>query len=217
MAPGVMDGTTDGATGVFRLHADTPDTWAPAAAMNIGELLSDHAHCELKAAASAMTLLRRNVHRPGLALALAGLVREETEHLHRVVRELTERGEALRPDAPSPYAEGLHRAAADTRRGGDPYLDALMVSTLIELRSHERFTCLIACDALATLHPLYRALEQAEARHGEMFVDLARQAFPDDLVEARFVELADAEAAVIGAAPFGHRVHSGPPGPSVGR
>lgn len=207
--PATTTGAVDPA--VFRLAWSTPASWAPAVAAEPGRLLSDHAHLELKAAASAMTLLRRNVDRPGLDLALCGLVREETEHMHRVVRALHERGEPLLPDRPSPYAEGLHRVAADSRRGRETYLDALLVSALIEMRSHERFERLLECVAVADLHPLYRALGSAEERHGELFVELALQACDGALVAGRFAELAALEGEVAATAPFDYRIHAGPP------
>ena len=44
---------TDGWT----LRSTTPDTWAADAARDVLALLSDHAHCELKAAHSALALV----------------------------------------------------------------------------------------------------------------------------------------------------------------
>ena len=197
---------------VFRLRWKTPDDWAAAAAADVGALLGDHAHCELKAAASAMALIRRNPGRAGLASRLALLIREESEHLSRVLRELALRDQALRPDAPSPYAEGLHRLTRASRRGDQGvYLDALLVSALIEMRSHERFERLGACPALADLAPLYRALGEAEARHGNLFLELAREAHDAHVVAARFDVLAEGEGVLIASLPCGPRVHSGPP------
>ena len=193
----------------FALAAPTPAAWADAAARDPLALLSDHAHCELKAAANAMTLLKRNPTRPGLALRLMPLVREETEHLHRVLRELDQRGSHLDHDTPNPYASRLQGTARTTSRHGQAYLDALLVSALIELRSHERFECLAACPALADLHPLYAALREAEARHGELFTRLALEAHDEELVEARFAELAQVESTVLAELAPGSRVHSG--------
>ena len=42
----------------MKLAGRTPEAWARAVAADPAALLSDHAHCELKAAASAMTMLR---------------------------------------------------------------------------------------------------------------------------------------------------------------
>ncbi len=196
----------------FTLLSATPAAWADAVAADVPALLSDHAHCELKAAASAMALLKRNADRPGLGLRLAPLIREESEHLHRVLRELSDHGRELGRDLPNPWAEGLSKAAREQRGGRFSYLDALLVSALIEMRSHERFACMRASAALAELHPLCDALGAAEERHGRLFVDLALEAHPADQVRERFDALAQVEARLIESVPFAYRVHSGPPG-----
>jgi tRNA 2-(methylsulfanyl)-N6-isopentenyladenosine37 hydroxylase len=206
-----MSGGTMAAAAPFALASRTPATWAPSAARDLQALLSDHAHCELKAAASAMTLLKRQAARPGLALRLAPLIREEAEHLQRVLCELAGRGWPLLPDGPSPYMRGLLAAAGAPRRREEGYVDGLLVSALIEQRSHERFERLLECPALAELEPLYRPLAEAEARHGALFVDLACEAVPCEVAARRHAELAAAEAALIAGLPAGPRIHSGPP------
>lgn len=218
------------------LASTTPPAWAAVAARDLPALLSDHAHCELKAAVNALTMCKRNPDRAGLPLRLSLLAREETEHCHRVLRELAERGLPLLPDAPSPYGEGLHRLARESRRGsavpalrpvaaGEPggaagasrpaspgLLDQVLVSALIELRSHERLAALAACPALGALAPLYRAFCEAEARHGELFLAVACELAPAEVVERRFAELARGEAALLSSLPCGPRVHSGTAG-----
>ncbi len=193
------------------LASETPASWAEAVAADVPALLSDHAHLELKAAASAMTLLKRHPQRPGFARRLAPLIREETEHLQRVLRELDVRGAMLRPDAPSPYAAGLLAAAGAPRRRAGGLLDSLLVSALIEQRSHERFERLRACPALSELAPLYGSLAESEQRHGRLFLELAAEVAPRPDVERRWRELADAEARLIAGLPFDFRIHSGPP------
>jgi tRNA-(ms[2]io[6]A)-hydroxylase len=195
------------------LASRTPASWAAAVARDVPALLSDHAHLERKAAASARALLRRHAGRPGLAGRIAPLVREELEHARCVLHELARRGEALRPDRPSPYARGLLAAAGAPRRRADGYVDSLLVAALVELRSHERFVRLLECPALADLHPLYRGLADAEARHGGLFLELAAAAQPGAGLRARFDALAAAEAELIAGLPFAHRMHAGPPEP----
>jgi tRNA 2-(methylsulfanyl)-N6-isopentenyladenosine37 hydroxylase len=195
----------------FALGSTTPASWAPCAARDIPALLSDHAHCELKAAASAMTLLRHHGSRPGLAVRLLPLVREEFDHFQRVLRELALRGVALAPDRPSPYTRGLLAAAGAPRKRGDGYVGALLVAALIELRSHERFERMLECEALEGLHPLVAPLAEAEARHGQLFLELACEAEPEPQVREAFERLATAEARVLAEAPAGPRVHSGAP------
>jgi tRNA-(ms[2]io[6]A)-hydroxylase len=195
----------------FALASRTPESWAPAAVADLQALLSDHAHCELKAAASGMTLLRRHGGRSGFVARIAPLVREEFDHFQRVLRELSTRGWELLKDRPSPYSRALLAAAGAPRRREDGLLDALLVSALIELRSHERFERLLECEAAAALHELVAPLAEAEARHGELFLDLARELAPEPELQARFAELARGEAAALAGAPPGPRIHSGPP------
>ena len=195
----------------FSLASRTPPGWAPAAVADLQALLSDHAHCELKAAASGMALLRRHGGRAGLVARLAPLVREEFDHFQRVLRELAARDWELQPDRPSPYTRALLAAAGTPRRRADGIVDSLLVAALIELRSHERFARLLECVAAASLHDLLAPLAEAEERHGEVFLELALQAAPQAEVRARFAALAEAEAAALARAPAGCRVHSGPP------
>src|SRR6185436_7326128 len=130
------------------------------------------AHLELKAAASALALLRRHGGQLDLAARLVPLIREELEHLQRVLQQLQRRGEAWQADRGSPYVSGLLAAAGRPRRRLDGYLDSLLVAALIERRSHERFERLLQCPVLAELHPLYATLAEAEARHGAVFIEL---------------------------------------------
>lgn len=190
---------------------ETPPSWAPAVSAHPVDLLSDHAHCELKAAASAMTLLKRSPDKRGMALRLAPLVREETEHLHRVLRELDARGSGLGDDLPSPYASGLLSFARRTCAHDGAFLDSLLVSALIEARSHERMALLAGCEELAELSTLYRSLCEAEARHGALFAELALEHHDESAVRTRWEALAGFEGELLAGLPFAPRMHSGPP------
>jgi tRNA-(ms[2]io[6]A)-hydroxylase len=197
--------------GDWLLAAPTPGDWAGAVAADVPALLSDHAHLELKAAVSALALLRRHGRQLDLAARLVPLIREEFEHLQRVLQQLQRRGEPWAADRGSPYTDGLLAAAGRPRRRLDGYLDSLLVAALIERRSHERFERLLECPALADLHPLYAALAEAEARHAALFIELALQAAPRTQVAARWQQLAAAESELIAALPCEPRIHSGPP------
>lgn len=190
----------------------TPASWALESARDLIALLSDHAHCELKAGANAMTMLKRNPNRPGFALRLAPLIKEECDHLHRVLREIEKRGGVLAQDAPNPWAAGLHAAARQlppVRLPHGGFLDVLLISGLIEIRSHERFERLAECEAMRDLEPLYSDLCESEARHGRLFQQLAQEIFPATAVEERFAVLAEEEAALMESLAPGPRIHSG--------
>src|SRR5262249_28941829 len=105
-----------------------------------------------------------------------------------------------RPSAPP---EGAPASAL-----GDRSVDEMLVCALIEARSHERFERLAAALAAQPPRGLYPHLCAAEARHGALYVDLAREAAAGD-VDARLGELAAHEAAVVARPGLPLRMHSG--------
>ncbi|HCE40221.1 MAG TPA: tRNA-(ms[2]io[6]A)-hydroxylase, partial [Alcanivorax sp.] len=66
-----------------------------------------HAHCEKKAASTALNLMFRYVDRPELLDNLSQLAREELLHFEQVVGMMRERGVTYDHLSPSRYAQGL--------------------------------------------------------------------------------------------------------------
>jgi len=188
------------------LHA-TPPEWAERALARPLELLSDHAHCELRAAASAQGIITHNASLPRLVDRLGALAIEEMQHFRRVVALLRELGGELEPRGANPYAEGLISGSLATR--GSVLLDRLLIAGLIELRSHERFSLLARAATEPRVRALYAELLPSEEGHGRLFWALARDGFGAERLAARARELAELEASVVRALPFAPRVHSG--------
>src|SRR5277367_5080422 len=126
------------------LKVPTDDSWAAAAMRDVDAILVDHAHCELKAASNALSLVARQPSEADLAHALADIAREEIDHFQRVVAELARRGVALGPPPVDAYAGALRRAAGALARGPavTALVDRLLVAAVIEARSCERFQLL---------------------------------------------------------------------------
>jgi tRNA 2-(methylsulfanyl)-N6-isopentenyladenosine37 hydroxylase len=190
------------------LKSRTDAAWFETSRRDLGALLSDHLHCERKAAENALSLVRRYSGSATLVGRLTRLAHEETSHLVQVAALLDERGLPLRPDTPNHYARGLLALV----RGNEPgrRMDALLCAALIEARSHERLSLLaegFAAGGEAELGEIYAALANAEDRHAELYVELAREGARED-VDARLAELAAREAEILAAAPPGSRVHS---------
>src|SRR5918912_1081454 len=118
----------------------TPHTWITQAVERFDEVLVDHAHCEKKAAAHALSMLAAFPEVPGLARAMARLAREEAGHLAQVLAIMHRRKLELGRDAGDPYAQGLQRLLRTPR--SERLLDQLLVSALIEERSRERLQLL---------------------------------------------------------------------------
>ena len=186
------------------LKVPTDGAWAATALREADAVLVDHAHCELKAASNALSLVARHPGDPALAQALTDLAREEIEHFQRVMTVLAARGVPLGPPPVDAYAAALRRAAhvLPRRPSVTGLVDRLLVAAVIEARSCERFQ-LLAEEARgrdgSELHELWQELLAAEARHYRTFVDLAVQAATGDrpTVVARLDELAEAEGAIV--------------------
>ena len=63
------------------LGCGTDPRWLPFALGHLDEVLIDHAHCEKKAAATALKLIADHADRPALVRPLARLAQEEQQHL----------------------------------------------------------------------------------------------------------------------------------------
>src|SRR5262249_55192789 len=153
------------------------------------EVLVDHAHCEKKAAAHALSMLAAFPQTPGLPRAMARLAREESGHLAQVLALLEKRGLTLGRDPGDPYAQSLQALVRQPAR--ERLLDRLLVSALIETRSEERLRMLASGLRDAELRHFYARLAEAELGHGELFVRLARKNCAQ--VEERLDELLRAE------------------------
>lgn len=70
------------------LLCETPDQWVKSALDNIELMLIDHAHCEMKAASSAMTYIYRHPDKHDLVTRMSKIAREELVHFEQVMRIL---------------------------------------------------------------------------------------------------------------------------------
>jgi tRNA-(ms[2]io[6]A)-hydroxylase len=190
------------------LRSSTSPRWFAQSSRDLLSLLSDHLHCERKAAENALSLVRRYPHRGTSVESLSRLAHEETSHVVQVALIIAERGWTPRADTPNHYARGLF---AEVRaREPERLLDSLFVAAFIEARSHERLL-LLARGFEETGEPelasFYGVLANAEDRHAEIFLELARPLVPAAEYDARLAELAEREAEIIGALPHVPRVH----------
>jgi tRNA-(ms[2]io[6]A)-hydroxylase len=181
--------------------APSSEAWLRAACADLDTLLIDHAHCEKKAASTAIRFLFKYPDWPRLNAALSRLAREELVHFDRVLVELRERSTRLRALPSAGYAAELFKAARSP-------VDELLACALIEARSHERFVRLEAAVPDERLRALYRELGEAEARHGELYVELAEEAARGS-VDDSLARLVAVEAEVIARAGQPLRMHAG--------
>jgi tRNA 2-(methylsulfanyl)-N6-isopentenyladenosine37 hydroxylase len=191
------------------LAAPSPAGWAEAATRDIDALLADHAHCELKAASTALSLAGRFGEHSRLVEDLTALAHEELRHFQRVHDLLRERGKALPKVGPDRYVQMIKSSPPPRRPGTSALVDALIVCGFVEARSCERFR-LLARLGSALPDPLpafYAELSTAEARHHELFFGHALRAADPEVVRARIREFAAIEADIVRSLPAGPHIH----------
>lgn len=189
------------------LPCRTPTAWCEYASQHLELLLIDHAHCEKKAASTALSMIYRYADKPALLQRLSRLAREELRHFEQVLKLIQQRGYQFKNFSPSRYAGGLHELV----RTVEPYrlLDSLIIGAFIEARSCERFASLIPyLDA--ELAKFYQSLLASEARHFRIYLDFASEFSEVDLT-ARIVEFAALEKRLIESEDQQFRFHSGVP------
>jgi tRNA-(ms[2]io[6]A)-hydroxylase len=199
---------------VLNLASDSAPDWAPKAIAELEELLLDHAHCEKKAASTAIGMIFRYPEFPQLAMPLSRLAREELAHFEQVVGIMRGRGMEFRRQVPSRYAARLMEMVR--KEPENKIVDLLLCCALIEARSCERMQRLAeAFESEAhrdeELGRLYRGLLASEARHHTGYVDMARSVsdISEEALRERLAELAAHEARVcIGEPDEGVRMHT---------
>ena len=188
------------------LKLPTSWTWVEQAIANLDIILLDHSHCERKAASAALNLMFRYPSNTKLVRELTAIAREELEHFELVNQWLDKRGIALAPLNSPPYAAGLK--ALIRKSEPDRLLDSLLVSGLIEARSHERLGLLATHCPEPELAQFYHSLMASEARHFGVYWVLADTYFERNLVKARLEELAIQESELLVNLHPQPRIHS---------
>ncbi len=180
---------------MLQLRRQTDPAWVTTVLADFDPFLLDHAACERKASASAMSFVVRYGDRPALLDPLIALAREELEHFHQVYRIIESRGLQLSADTRDPY---IHALSEHVRSGRDErLLDRLLMFGVVEARGCERFGLVGKHHTDPELAAFYQDLTVSEARHHGLFLRLAREYFSVKTIEARLDELLDVEAKVV--------------------
>ncbi|RDX38444.1 tRNA-(ms[2]io[6]A)-hydroxylase [Kangiella sp. HD9-110m-PIT-SAG07] len=157
------------------LYCSTPQAWLEHAVTDLRTLLIDHAHCEKKAAGTAVKLMFRYPEHIDLLKKLSQLIREEVLHFEQVLDFIEQQGIKYRAIKPSRYAAGLHQFVSKDEP--QRLVDGLIIGGIIEARSCERFHALVPYlkDSYPELAKYYRFLLKSESRHFMDYIDLAKE------------------------------------------
>lgn len=210
---------------MLHLVGATSSLWLASALAALPRVLIDHAHCEHKAAVTALSFCSKYPDDPRLVVALGELARDEAGHFARVAQLCVDRGLDLGHPEKDPYVEALLATVRST--GPDRVLhgrvDRLLCGALIEGRSCERLKLL--ADALPAhkgrdpfvdddVIAVYTDLWREEATHHLLFIELAERSLSRAGVsdaaaqtKQRLAELAVVEGAIVARLPIRAAIH----------
>lgn len=190
------------------LKLPTDPRWVNLAEIDLGEILTDHAYCEQKAATSCITLIQAYPEREKLVEELAPIVTEEWGHFRMVLAELKKRDLPLGRQRKDEYVNRLLEFQRKGVSRDEALMERLLICALIEARSCERFRLLSLHIADEALRGWYHKFMVAEAGHYRLFLDLAELYFGKEKVRARWQEYLQHEAAIMQTlTPRGDRMH----------
>ena len=191
----------------LELTVATQPEWVDAVTADLPSFLQDHADCERKASALAMSLVAKYPDRVEIIPELIATGVEELEHFQQVYEVMRRHGIPLaREIGRDQYITALMKLLhTDSLRR---FLDRLLLASIIECRGAERFR--LVSEALRednVLHQFYHDLWVSEARHGHIFVGMALEYFEKDRVYGRLSELNEAEGRIVDGLELRPRLH----------
>lgn len=182
---------------VLGLELPTDPRWVDIAKKNIGEILTDHAYCEQKAASSCISLIVRYYDKEKLIELLTPVVTEEWDHFGRVLNELKKRNLPLGAQRKDEYVEKLSKLLKKGGSRDQQLVERLLMNAMIEARSCERFRLLWKEINDRELSKFYYELMVSEAGHYKNFLALAKEYDDPHQVHLRWHQLLEQEAIIV--------------------
>ena len=190
---------------MFDLRIDTSTEWLTNVLDNLDPFLIDHAACERKASATALSFVVRYPNRKQLVEAMIDLAQEELAHFQQLTAVIHERGLTLGADSKDPYVNGLLKHVRGPSE--ERLLDRLLTFGVIEGRGCERFMMLAKALSPSPLKQLYTSLVASEARHHAFFLHHVRKIYPQNIWRDRLNFLLDVEAELVRTLPIRSALH----------
>lgn len=190
---------------MFNLRYDTPKEWIDTVLGDFDKFLLDHAACERKASANAVSFAVRYPNHPKLVQTMVKVAQEEMEHFATMTDIVYQRGLQFDKDEKDPYINALIKL---TRwEGNERLIDRLLIFSIVEGRGCERFHLLANALPDGPLKDLYADLVRSESQHHIVGVQLLKEMFPKEEWEPRYQELLEAEGKIVSELPFRAALH----------
>ncbi|MBK7407539.1 MAG: tRNA-(ms[2]io[6]A)-hydroxylase [Saprospirales bacterium] len=182
----------------LNLDVATPSKpeWIKAVMADFDSFLQDHADCERKASAMALSMVAKYPDRVEIIPELIETALEEMEHFRDVYAVLAERGIQLAHQIPEDlYMKQLLKRCHSGRL--ERFLDRLLIGSIVETRGAERFRLVEEALEEGALKRFYKMLWTSEAKHGHIYVKMALNYFPEDQVYNRLEWWVEQESEII--------------------
>ncbi|MER3471694.1 MAG: tRNA 2-methylthio-N6-isopentenyl adenosine(37) hydroxylase MiaE [Chitinophagaceae bacterium] len=181
-----MDELSLDAKAILGLQLPTDPRWVDLTQKFLEDILTDHAYCEQKAAATCISLIQRYNQKEKLVKTLAPIVTEEWGHFRLVLAELEKRGLKLGRQRKDEYVNALIEFSQKGGAEEGRLLDQLLMMAMIEARSCERFKRLSEDLNDESLRKFYRRFMESEAGHYTLFIELAETYIDKEKVRNRW-------------------------------
>lgn len=179
------------------LKLPTDPRWVNIAEKNIDAILMDHAHCELKAASTAISLIVSFPEYSELVEEMSALVKEENSHFKLVHNKILDRNLVLGRDRKDDYVLALIKFFPKGGNRTTQLVHRLLYAALIEARSCERFRLLSEELKDKKLAEFYKSLMVSEANHYTLFLGFARKYGNIEEVNKKWQDLLSYEAEIM--------------------
>ncbi len=190
----------------IELACESKKEWVDAVMNDFNTFLKDHADCERKASAMAMSFVAKYPDRIEILPELIDTAVEELEHFRSVYQLLEERGVQLTHELTQDvYVKKLINTCRSGRE--ERFMDRLLMASVVETRGAERFKLIYEALPEGEVKKFYRQLWASEARHGEIFIKMALNYFEETVVFKRLEEMKLAEAEILNGLPIKAALH----------
>ena len=190
---------------MFNLHYDTPQEWVQTVLADFDRFLLDHAACERKASANAISFIVRYPDKPDLVRTMVNIAQEEMAHFATVTNLIYERGLLFDKDEKDPYINALLQHVRHTTE--EKLIDKLLIFSIVEGRGCERFHLLATALEEGPLKDLYTDLVRSESQHHIVGIQLLKGIFPKERWQSRYDELLEIEGQIVASLPFRAALH----------
>lgn len=184
----------------MKLNLDLPvqskQEWIDAVMDDFSAFLQDHADCERKASAMAMSFVAKYPDRTEIIPELIATGIEELEHFQQVYELMAKRDIPLSHSIGEDlYVKQLIKLCHSGRE--ERFMDRLLVASVVETRGAERFRLVSEAQDDPEMHRFYKILWASEAKHGHIFVKMALHYFSESVVYDRLAYWVDQEGKIL--------------------